>query len=407
MNEKLVIRITHIKLPAEWTVLDAQGNRMGFPQKGELQIAAPFARQRQVVVIVSGPDITFHRLTLPIRSRKQLLQAVPFALEESLSEDIDQLHFVIGKLRNDKVDTYVCRHDWLENLISHIKDSGINPDIMVPDFSVIDSARERPVLAMDEDVIAYCDESRQWSLPNDVFQQLAPSMFPQVGSDASASQLLHTDSSAHRVGLIEKALGVESMPNKPINVGDSLLPVFAAGVHANLGVNLLQGRFKASGSRGAGQRNWRIPAALAAAWLLLLSANLLFEWIQFGKQDKQLDQAIEQVFHTALPGVNRIVNPRAQIEQELNRRGGNQLESDFLALLAISGVAIGKEPGTLFNAVSYSEGQIEISLNASNVQSLDNIKQYLTEHHGLRVEILSADTQENNVVGQLRISRGT
>ncbi len=102
-----------------------------------------------------------------------------------------------------------------------------------------------------------------------------------------------------------------------------------------------------------------------------------------------------------------MVNPRAQIEQELNRRGGNQLESDFLALLAISGVAIGKEPGTLFNAVSYSEGQIEISLNASNVQSLDNIKQYLTEHHGLRVEILSADTQENNVVGQLRISRGT
>ncbi len=148
-------------------------------------------------------------------------------------------------------------------------------------------------------------------------------------------------------------------------------------------------------------------APLAATWLILLSSNFLAERAQYGKQDRKLDEQIEQVFHASLPGVQTIVNPRAQFEQALGQSGDNSLGSDFLALLAVSGTAISNEPNTSFNSVSYSNGQIEVSVNAGNIQSLDNIKRFLAERYGLKVDILSAETRDDNVVGQIRISEGS
>ena len=90
-----------------------------------------------------------------------------------------------------------------------------------------------------------------------------------------------------------------------------------------------------------------------------------------------------------------------------SQSGDNSLGSDFLALLAVSSTAISNEPNTSFNSVSYGDGQIEVSVNAGNIQSLDNIKRFLAERYGLKVDILSAETRDDNVVGQIRISEGS
>ena len=407
MNEKLVIRITDINAPAEWTVLDAHGNRMGFPQKGALEIAAPLSRQRKVIVVVSGPEVTAHQVTLPIKSRKQLLQAIPFALEDSLSEDIDNLHFAVGKSGDNKINTCVCRQNWLESLVIHVKESGINPDVITPDFQVIDPGLSRPVLLVDDKVVTYSDETHQWSLPVSLFNELAPAISRSLDPDTPVAEFFCSEAGAQHEVRVKAVFGYDGSGDETGKARNSLLPLFSAGAHANCGINLMQGRFRPTGTRHAGAGNWKVPAALAATWLILLSSNFLAERAQYGKQDRKLDEMIEQVFHAALPDTRTIVNPRAQFEQALGQRGDNSLGSDFLALLAVSSTAISNEPDTSFNSVSYSNGQIEVSVNASNVQSLDNIKRFLAERYGLNVDILSADTRDDNVVGQIRISEGS
>ena len=57
---------------------------------------------QRVVVLVSGADGLLTRVSIPGSSRQKLLRAVPYALEEQLSEDVDNLHFALGTTLEDE-----------------------------------------------------------------------------------------------------------------------------------------------------------------------------------------------------------------------------------------------------------------------------------------------------------------
>ena len=71
---------------------------MGPPQSGPLNLAAaPRAAGRRVCVLVPGADVLLAEPEVPPQGRRQAAQLVPYALEEHLADDIDELHFAIGK----------------------------------------------------------------------------------------------------------------------------------------------------------------------------------------------------------------------------------------------------------------------------------------------------------------------
>src|SRR5262245_30462975 len=81
---------------AEWLATDASGARRGNVHSGLLEEAAPLAVGRRVVVLVPGTDVLLAEPVLPLNSSAKLAQVVPFALEEHLATDVDDLHFAVG-----------------------------------------------------------------------------------------------------------------------------------------------------------------------------------------------------------------------------------------------------------------------------------------------------------------------
>ena len=55
------------------------------------------AAGRRVCVLVPGTDVLLAEPEFPVKAGAKLQQVVPYALEEQLAEDIDDLHFAIGK----------------------------------------------------------------------------------------------------------------------------------------------------------------------------------------------------------------------------------------------------------------------------------------------------------------------
>lgn len=53
----------------------------------------PIVSDDEVIGVVSGDAVTTHTVNLPTKTRKQFNQALPFALEDSISEDIGNIHF--------------------------------------------------------------------------------------------------------------------------------------------------------------------------------------------------------------------------------------------------------------------------------------------------------------------------
>ncbi len=55
----------------------------------------------RVTVLVPATSVLLTHVSLPVKNRQRLLQAIPFALEEQLASDIDMQHFVLGQQGHD------------------------------------------------------------------------------------------------------------------------------------------------------------------------------------------------------------------------------------------------------------------------------------------------------------------
>ena len=121
--ESLVIRLPEAEdAPASWLVVDAAGARLSAVQTGPLTLASSLAAGKRIIVLVPGVDVLLAEPELPVRGSAKLAQVVPFALEENLAEDVDEMHFAIGRREAARTGTPVAAvsharlRGWLERL---------------------------------------------------------------------------------------------------------------------------------------------------------------------------------------------------------------------------------------------------------------------------------------------------
>ena len=109
-----------------WILADARGNAISAPQTTPLSEVAMRAAGRHICVLVPSTDVLLAEPELPAKAGAKLHQVVPYALEEQLAEDIDDLHFAIGKRVGNSVTTPVAvvshalMDDWLTLLKSAV-----------------------------------------------------------------------------------------------------------------------------------------------------------------------------------------------------------------------------------------------------------------------------------------------
>ncbi|RMG29562.1 MAG: hypothetical protein D6721_05795, partial [Gammaproteobacteria bacterium] len=111
MQETLLIRCARGGHPeVEYAVVDPEGRLLTPPQQAPLDTLAAQARDRQVVALAPAEAVVLVETRVPTRSRARLRQAVPYAVEEFFTQDVETLHFAFdvpdaeGRLRVAAVD---------------------------------------------------------------------------------------------------------------------------------------------------------------------------------------------------------------------------------------------------------------------------------------------------------------
>ena len=190
---------------------------------------------------------------------------------------------------------------------------------------------------------------------------------------------------------------VEPFAGDPLNV-------FARGLESG-SINLLQGAYSRSGDWARLLRPWRATAALLLAGIILSNVVMGIDYFRLSRESEQLHAQIEKTFREALPEIQRIVNPRIQMQQRLDalqRRQGTG--GGFLSLLGQSGSVLKGMQGVEVSGATFRAGRLDVDLTVSNLQLLDELKQALMKSGRLSVEIESATTgQDQRVQSRLRI----
>jgi len=389
-----------------WLVVDSRGAATGPPQSGPLSLAAPRSAGRRICVLVPGTDVLVAEPELPTKAGTKLQQLVPYALEEQLADDIDDLHFAIGKRPSDSTRTPVAvvtralMDQWLETL----KSNGLEPEVMYADSDLLPQNPGQAVALLEEDVVVVRPPSGSpVTLPADALQEaleMAQASNPE-GGGAGRGLILYTgapewhEHSTQVEALRERFDGIkiQLLANGP-------LALFAQQLPTATPTNLLQGSYAPTTSRAVGFRAWRVAAILAACLIGLHVAGKAAELSLLKRNEHKLDVSLREAIQTIMPGANT-ADARKLLEQRLAAaRAANS--SGLLPALEALVQAKNAAPGAVVKALSFHNGSLDLQVAAPDASSLDRISQALRTS-GWQADLTSGNNVASGYEGRLVI----
>lgn len=416
MTETLVIRLTDAADdPAEWVVVDATGIQLDALQRGALSAATALAGGRRVVALVAGADVLRRQVDLPVRGAAKVLQALPFALEDTLAEDVEHLHFAAAaRLSGELVPVAVVRREFMDAWLARLAEAGITPDALfaeadgLPDIpgtlAVLTEAGRLLMRAPGGDPVAGDLES----LP--ALLELALSQADQAEAGAGGLRHVLIYEAAPGAALVRETCEacrdrVESLEHRLLPEGG--LPRLAAHVVNSPGVNLLQGPYGRRSGFAVHWPRWRLAASLAAGVLAAVLAANAAELYRLNRESASLDQAITQAFRYVFPDVRDLRDPRATLDsklREMRQAGTSGGGTEFLAALGAVAAAMSQAGGpTRLETLNYRAGIMELKLIAPNVEAIDGIRKAVADDPRLDAEIQSANPEGEQVEGRIRV----
>lgn len=406
--EALVIRLpASDDEPASWLVVDANGGRLSAVQTAPLPLAAPLAASKRVIVLAPGVDILLAEPECPVRGNARLAQVVPFALEENLAEDVDNVHFAIGRRDAERPGTPVAAvsHAQLQGWLDRLGKAQLTADAVFADHAVLPAMPGQVVLLVEGERLY---ARRPGEPPFVLHAEPLAEVLELVVSAASAEEthaivyLSHADWHSHQAtfdALRERlaSLKVQLLPDGP-------LPLLAQHAVTQSPINLLQGRYAAQTHWTDRWRAWRIAAVVFGC---LIGLNLLGKGVEIwrlGSIEKRLDASIEEVFREAMPGEQNAIDARRRMEARLAAiRGGDAAGGQgLLPALGVLGGAVAQVPEATLEALSFRGSVLDLKVGATDVGSLERLRQLVNER-GMTAELQSSNQRPEGVEGRIQV----
>ncbi len=413
MSESLVIRLDPAPCDtATWVAVDATGALLDQPAAGPLSAASPAAAGRQVIALLPALEVLRTSAEVPLKAGSRLLQVLPFALEEQLAADVDELHFAAGSRdEHGRVPVAVVRRDAMAAWTRRLDEAGIDAAHAYCESDAVGAMPNTATLLVQADgaVLTAADGS---ATPLDcdnldavlelwVSQQLADASVPLhlvvYGTPAMLAPFAPT---WERLQARLASLDVRGL-------AEGALPRLAARIVTSPGIDLLQGEFARRAGLAGFWPAWRLSTALAAALALLALGVQLLETSRLGREAARLDGTIDQAFHHVFPDAGPVADARTELSARLQQLGQQGVGGphEFLDVLRVVGQAVQAENQARIEGLSYRPGTLELRLRAPNVEALDRIQQGVTQSGGVRAQIQSANSVGDQVVGRLQITR--
>ncbi|HHH44662.1 MAG TPA: type II secretion system protein GspL [Gammaproteobacteria bacterium] len=389
MAETLLIRLA----PAaqgfrDWLLIDEQGQGRGPVQNGVPDIGIIHS-VRRVVVLVPGSEVLLLEVQVPGRNRQRVLRAAPYVLEEQLAGDVEQLHFALGAAGGDsRYPVAVVERSRMDDWQALLQEQGISATQLVPETLAVPTDGGWSLLVDGSTVLVRSGDCSGFAVDGENLAELFALLRVKEQAPESARVFgsLVLDLEGVDLDLVED-------PAQP-------LELLARGYVQGPVIDLLQGNYSRREEWGRMLRPWKASAALLLAGLVLAGVSTGVNYQRLSAQKAQLAADIEALYRQTFPNARRIVNPRAQMEQQLKKlqRKSGVGSTDFLAMLAQTANVIRATKGITVRGASYRDGRLDLDLLADNLQVLDKLKQDLVSGGKLNAEIQSATTDKNQKV---------
>ncbi|PZN31105.1 MAG: hypothetical protein DIU71_10680 [Proteobacteria bacterium] len=389
----------------EWLTVGPSGDKRGAVGSGTLAEAAAHAPGRKVIGLVPGTGVLLAEPVLPVKSSAKLAQVVPFAIEDQLATDVEELHFALGR-RKGTASTPVAAvaHERMSQWLSAFSSAGLHLDALYAETAALPVTPNGVSLLIDGPRVYV----RRENAPGAVLdvEPLIEGLQLALASGEEAREhvtLWLTEEVYERERDLLEGLREFTASLQFKLLAEGALPLLAAQAMQTPPVNLLQGPYAVKRRLQMSFSPWRHVAALAVACFALHLGVKGWQYFSDRRTEAELDAQIAELFQAALPGapVPDALRARSMVEARLAALRGTGPAGGLMAALDTLGEAISQTPDTQIEALSYRNNVTDLRVTAPSVDALDRIQQVAAER-GVAAEIQAANPRDSRVEGRLQ-----
>ncbi|HEU4617174.1 MAG TPA: type II secretion system protein GspL [Gammaproteobacteria bacterium] len=373
--ENLILRLDEDGATGRWAVFDEDGRLVSHAAGGPLEDAVQAARGRRLLVLVPGVEIVSTETSLPNASPARLRKMLPYSLEDTLAEDIDELVFAVGPRQGtDRVRAAVVGREKLERWLGALEGAGLAPNAVYSDADgVPDTPGTLTIVIEGERVYARAPDRPPFvfeGLPLDAILDTLEASKGE-GEAAFGHAVVYVDGPA-------KDVYEQDLRRLPMRVESTDVKLMADGAWYRLastlarqpGINLLQGAYAPKSNWPALLKPWRFAATLLIGAAVLAIVARGAEYLTLRHEDAVLTAKLAEQCAKSV-GVRQLDRCESEVKRRLAASGqaGTGASRDFLEALAA--VAGAQRPESRIEALSYRNATMDLQLMVPDVNALN------------------------------------
>ncbi len=342
-------------------------------------------------LLLMDPACRIVQCSMPIKQTRQILKALPFALEDQLATDIENNHLLYLEREKEQAYSLIVEHQIMQNLPKS-KSVYFLP-LLLPHTN--DKAS---ILVVNQYACVRLSKLNSFSIPVNL---LPLALEKHLGQEGGRIQIAYA---GEKNELLEVQLENLNLNIEHMDISSTLQYIenqIRISKH-----NLLSGPYKIKETAKTKMPfKFKAPLILTGSVLTLLISMNWVNAAQHNQLAQQIKDASKSYYLSLFPG-ERVRGLRRQFADKLNEYGSNAASSaGFTTLMANSSAIIRKNESSQIQSVRYTskKGVLEVSLLTDNIAQLDQIKQNL-ESNGLKVDIASANNEGGKIKGLLKVS---
>ncbi|MCX7125508.1 MAG: type II secretion system protein GspL [Gammaproteobacteria bacterium] len=329
-----------------------------------------------LVVLIPGMQVLMTTVKLPKMRASERARAIPFAIEEQLAGDPENISVITGDTQNDgALNVAIFEKEFFEAVSQQWQAMALHPKVVLPDYLALLLEPETWSVALQNKIaLVRIDKQNGFSVDIDnlfLFLQLA--LEKNKDKKPKKINFWQEDSVINVVQL--ETLGI------PIHVLTDVKKTFfdIKSLSEKPTLNFLQGKYRPKSESSSLQKNWMVCGAIAASFIAFLFLSNITQWIYFHHQSNKLQNQVLQVYQSLFPGARSVLEPRFRVATLLKKYEGASSENVFLHLYASTGEALLHFPDITAQSISFDQEQLQLTVQAKNLQLLSQLSQALRE----------------------------
>lgn len=381
--QKLVIYIHAHDVAPSWAIVDDASGLIEYMPKGNVDELARLSADKKVIVIVPASEVLLVSAKLPAMNRSRLTQALPFALEEQLTVDVDTLHFVPGENQADgHLPVAVVSKEKMQSWLNLLKAWNIQADILMPQTMELPVEENTLTIVVGDLAIVRMGAYQGFACDISNLNE-----FIEIAE--SHPQTIHIQNYTQQE--VALAIKVQANIKEDFHSPEKMETDLALNAGQFPYLNLLQGSFKTRKSRFPEMRKiWKAAIYLAAAWIFLLFLYPTISYFILKQRVNNINTQITEIYKRNFPQASSVVAPKLRMEEKLQRLTSESGESRLLMLVGYIGKGMMETPSINLKRLDFQNNQVTLDLIAGNSEDLSKFSEFLTRE-GLNVKQQSAN----------------